>query len=60
MVSAIFGPVLKCKKKTEYSRCADELTLVKKISSGKDLELDEMQTRVKGFEGEFICACINS
>ena len=34
--------------------------MVKKLSSAKDLELDEMQIRVKAFEGEFICACINS
>ena len=38
----------------------DELTMVKKISSGKDLELDEMQIRIKVFEGELMCACIDS
>ena len=38
---------------------ADELTMVKKISSAKDLELDEMQIRMKAFEGEFMCVCIN-
>ena len=45
---------------TEYSCFADELTMVKKISSAKDLELDEMQIKVKAFEGELMCACINS
>ena len=44
---------------TEY--IADELTVVKKISSAKDLELDKMQIREKkAFEGELMCACINS
>ena len=39
---------------------ADELTMVKKISSAKDLELDEMKIKVKVFEGKLMCACINS
>ena len=45
---------------TEYSCFAAELTMVKKISSGKDLELDKMQIRVKTFEGELMCADVNS
>ena len=34
--------------------------MVKKISSAKDLELDQMQLRVKAFEGESKHECINS
>ena len=50
----------KTKKMTGYSYFANELTMVKKISSAKDLELDEMQIRVKAFEGELMCAWISS
>ena len=41
--------------KWQSSCFADELTMVKKISSAKDLELDEMQIRIKAFEGELMC-----
>ena len=34
---------------------ADELEVVKKISSAKDLELDHMQLKVKAVEGEYMC-----
>ena len=34
--------------------------MVKKLSSAKDLELDQMQVKVKAFEGELMCACVNS
>ena len=34
--------------------------MVKKLSSAKDLELDQMQVKAKAFEGEFMCACVNS
>ena len=47
-------------QKGQNSCFADELTMVKKLSSAKDLELDQMQIKVKGFEGELMCACINS
>ena len=46
--------------KLQSSCFIDELKMVKKISSGKDLELDEIQTKVKVFEGELMCACIDS
>ena len=45
---------------TVYSCFAEELTMVKKISSAKDLELDQLQIRVKAFEGKFMYACINN
>ena len=50
-----------CTKSTKWwgSCFADELVMVKKISSAKDLELDERQIKLKAFEGEFMCACIN-
>ena len=32
--------------------------MMKKISSAKDMELDQMQIRIKAFEGEFVCACV--
>ena len=71
MVSAVTGPVPKAR--SESSCFADELNMVKKISSAKDLELDQMQSRVKAFEGEpihvyvptvdavslFVCVCVN-
>ena len=34
--------------------------MVKKISSSKDLELDQMQMRVKAFEGEFVYVQVNA
>ena len=34
--------------------------MVKKLSSAKDLELDQMQVKVKAFEGELMYACGNS
>ena len=40
-------------KMTEYSCFADELTMMKKISSAKDLELGQMQIKIKAFAGEF-------
>ena len=33
--------------------------MVKKISSAKDLELDQMQLKVKAFEGESMHACMH-
>ena len=33
--------------------------MVKKISSAKDLELNQMQLKVKAFEGESMNACTN-
>ena len=53
MVSAMIVPVLK-PISNSGSCFADELTMMKKISSAKDLELDQMLIRVKDFEGEFI------
>ena len=32
--------------------------MMKKMSSAKDIELDQMQLKVKAFEGEFMCACV--
>ena len=58
-MSAIIGPILK-PINARGSCFADVLTMVKKISSAKDLELDQMQIRVKDFEGEYMCACVNN
>ena len=33
--------------------------MVKKTSSAKDLELDQMQLKVKSFEGESMHACMH-
>ena len=33
--------------------------MVKKKSSAKDLELDQLQIRVKDFEGGSLYACVN-
>ena len=60
MVSAMSNCIRTKTKKRQSSCFADELTMVKKISSGKDLELDEARIRAKTFEGELMCACINS
>ena len=38
----------------------DELKMVKKISSAKDLELHLMQLRVKFLEGEYTCICLQA
>ena len=47
-------------KKLLGSCFADELKMVKKISSAKDLELDQMQLKVKAFEVSLrMQACIN-
>ena len=53
------GKCHNCTKSTKWqSSCfAEELTMVKKILSAKDLELNEMQIRVKAFEGELMCEC---
>ena len=49
------------RRTTWQSSCfAGELTMVKKISSAKDLELDEMQLKVKVSEGKLMCPCIDS
>ena len=34
--------------------------MVKKISSAKDLELDQIQLKVKAFEGESVHACMHA
>ena len=55
----MIGPIVK--PINDRGSCfADELTMMKKISNAKDLELDQMLVRVKDFEGEFMCACVNS
>ena len=34
--------------------------MIKKISSAKDLELDQMQSKMEAFEGESVHACIHA
>ena len=52
------GTLLKAKNDRVVA-LADELKMVKKISGAKDLELDQMQLRVKAFESESMHVCMH-
>ena len=58
MVSLWFGSVLK--QRRPWNDCwTGELRVVKELSRAKDLELRQLQLRVKAREGgESVCVCV--